>query len=522
MKRIFNHLIQFIIYLLALSTNVNADSFESLIMPGPVIEGHKKYEEDCKQCHNIFNKKEQNSLCLKCHKDINKDIENDMGYHGKYSLVKKVDCKTCHIEHKGRTTDIVKLDSKTFQHQYTDFKLKHSHTKVQCSDCHLKNKKYREASQQCYSCHKKNDIHKKKLGKKCENCHNEKNWSSISFDHSKTDFSLTGKHKKITCNSCHINNKYSKTPKKCNTCHQIDDVHRGKNGKQCNKCHNTRGWKSLKFDHDKDTDFKLTGRHKKQTCKSCHAKNPYKVKIKSTCISCHLSDDKHNDLFGSKCDDCHRTKSWDSIKFNHKRDTKYALKGKHKKINCISCHLKKVDDDKLSKKCKSCHAFDDVHKNKGKTDCKQCHSTGNWYDNIKFDHDLTNFPLLGLHAVTACNDCHIDHQYQKTQSSCISCHIKNDTHKKKLGLECQLCHSPNDWKVWQFNHDNQTNFKIDGAHKKMHCHRCHQQPASDGIETGQTCGSCHADDDVHLNQFGQRCEQCHTTKDFHNIDFSEF
>ena len=521
MKRIFYSLFIYLT-LNAINTVVIADSFESLIMPGPVIEGHAKYEQDCKNCHNVFDKKDQNKLCLSCHKDINKDINNNRGYHGKYKIIKKTDCYSCHIEHKGRSADIVKLDNRTFQHEYTDFKLKHSHKKVECASCHLKDKKHRDASHQCSNCHKDNDIHKGKLGKKCASCHNEKSWSDISFDHDKTDFSLKGKHKKTNCNSCHINNKYAKTPKKCNTCHAIDDVHKGKNGKNCSKCHNSRSWKTLKFNHDKDTDFKLTGRHKTQSCASCHPKNPYKVEIKKTCISCHQADDKHNNNYGKKCASCHSTKKWSRIIFNHKRDTKFPLTGKHKKTSCDSCHIEPLYKEKTSMKCYSCHKQDDVHKSKNDINCQDCHSTKNWHEKIKFDHDLTSFPLLGLHAITACNDCHQNQQYKNTKSNCIDCHQKDDVHKLRLGKSCGKCHNPNDWTLWQFNHNKDTAFELDGAHEKIHCHACHQSAVDDEIELGQTCGSCHSDDDVHNNQFGQRCEQCHNTDNFNHVDMSGF
>ena len=35
---------------------VRAASIESLVMPGEVIEGHAKYEEECKNCHKRFDK----------------------------------------------------------------------------------------------------------------------------------------------------------------------------------------------------------------------------------------------------------------------------------------------------------------------------------------------------------------------------------------------------------------------------------------------------------------------------------
>ena len=42
-------------------------------MPGKVIAGHAKYENNCNECHDVANKSKQNELCLDCHKLVNKD-----------------------------------------------------------------------------------------------------------------------------------------------------------------------------------------------------------------------------------------------------------------------------------------------------------------------------------------------------------------------------------------------------------------------------------------------------------------
>ncbi len=140
-----------------------------------------------------------------------------------------------------------------------------------------------------------------KLTRKCANCHLEKSWRTIRFDHNKTKFSLTGKHRKTDCASCHPSDRFRETPASCYSCHRLNDVHQGSNGKSCKKCHTTIGWKTLDFDHDKDTDFPLHGRHQKLACMTCHKQDPYKVKIESTCLSCHKQDDIHKGRFGKKC-----------------------------------------------------------------------------------------------------------------------------------------------------------------------------------------------------------------------------
>ena len=360
----------FTIFLLLISTITNsamADSFEKLLMPGPVIQGHSKYENSCNKCHDITNKINQNTLCLDCHDLVKKDITLNQGFHGRHKSEAMKICKSCHVEHIGRKADIVKLDERLFPHNDTDFKLNGAHKTTQCINCHAKNTKHRETDKECHSCHKKNP-HKDKFDKQCTQCHTEISWSEINFDHKKTKFTLTGKHKKITCEACHINQNYKKTPKTCSACHTVDDVHAGRNGQKCSKCHNTTSWKKSLFDHDKITKFKLMGRHKKITCNACHIKNPYKIKIKKTCTSCHKEDDEHNNRYGNKCQTCHDASKWKNIHFSHDRDTDYKLTGRHKQAKCTACHKADLYNNKTPTQCISCHKLDDVHK--GKTDKK--------------------------------------------------------------------------------------------------------------------------------------------------------
>ncbi len=498
-----------------------ATHIESLIMPGDVIEGHAEYENSCGKCHNRFDRKKQKSKCLACHKKVRHDVNKRIGFHGRKKVVRSQECNNCHTEHKGRKADIVKLNKLTFDHQFSDFKLHGEHKKIDCTSCHNPKKKYREAAHACYSCHKNESPHKEhtmgKVTKKCNSCHGENIWRKVEYKHKKSKFPHTGKHKKVDCNGCHIAERYVKTPKTCISCHQADDVHQNSNGKKCQKCHSTRGWKKLDFDHGKDTDFPLRGRHKKLTCVSCHTKDPYKVEIKSTCISCHKHDDSHKGLFGKKCQTCHNERSWAKNSFNHTKETDFTLRGKHLKTACTTCHKKNIYKTKLKTKCYSCHKIDDVHKGKQGKNCNNCHNEKGWRNKVRFEHDITRFPLVGLHAVVPCEECHLSSDYKDASIKCNSCHKIDDVHKEKLGVDCQTCHNPNGWAIWRFEHDRQTKFKLTGKHKKVHCHRCHVTKVSKINSKPRNCLACHRADDDHNGQFGSRCDRCHNTKTFTDI-----
>ena len=44
------------VIMLLLPLQAYADSYEKLLMPGPVIKGHAKYESECTKCHVLFEK----------------------------------------------------------------------------------------------------------------------------------------------------------------------------------------------------------------------------------------------------------------------------------------------------------------------------------------------------------------------------------------------------------------------------------------------------------------------------------
>lgn len=503
----------FLASLLIIPFNLShASSLEKILMPGELVQSHAEFEDDCSKCHDNFKKISQEKLCLDCHAEINDDINTGRGYHGLNKKIKTSTCKSCHTDHTGRKADIVLLNKDTFTHKLTDFPLKGGHIGVQCASCHKPGETYYEAPMTCIDCHKKDDRHKGKLGEKCADCHNEKAWSKPDFDHDKTSFVLLGKHKKVACDSCHAGQRYKNTPDKCYDCHALNDAHAGTYGKKCNSCHTPEKWKQVKFNHDKETHFPLRGKHKKATCASCHKDNIYK-ELASECSSCHLNDDVHKGRNGKKCNNCHTPDKWKTTTFNHDKDTKFRLNGRHSKLDCIACHRDNAYKDKLESKCISCHQADDVHKGKQGESCDRCHNEKKWTDNIRFDHDLGKFPLIGQHAAVACEECHQDAVFKNAPVDCNACHKANDVHKQTLTTACGKCHTPNSWALWEFDHNKQTEFKLDGGHVGLTCMACHRV-ALELSATPRLCHSCHKGDDVHRGGFGQNCERCHVTDSF--------
>lgn len=478
-----------------------------LLMPGKVIQGHSKYESECKYCHKPYDKSAQSGFCSDCHKEIGKDIAEKQGYHGLMQEGKE--CRECHTDHKGRDARIVELNTAEFDHAVTDFILKGGHLKsnVLCEDCHYPQKKYREAPTACNSCHEKEDKHKGKLGPECQNCHWEEDWKTTHFDHSKTDYELLGKHKEVKCKACHPNEKFKNTPLLCNECHKKDDKHKGLFGHKCETCHNEISWTKILFDHEKKTEYPLLGKHLDVKCVRCHMGDLYKEKLASDCSSCHKKDDKHKGSFGAKCESCHVERGWKEIPFDHDRKTKYPLLGKHREAKCVSCHKGDLYKDKLKADCYSCHQKDDKHEGQQGKNCKSCHGEQSW-KKAEFNHLMSRFPLTGKHLLTECKKCHLTAKYKDSKSDCWSCHYKKDVHKRTLGTTCESCHNTRDWKSWDFDHD-KTTFKLKGKHREIPCAECHRAPMGKKISLAASCISCHDKDDIHDGAYGVRCENCH-------------
>ena len=483
-------------------------------MPGKLSTAHQKVEEQCSQCHDRTDRNRQTRLCLDCHKDIAADIGASKGFHGHIRGIASSQCRACHSEHLGRDADIVKLNREQFNHDGTDFALQGAHASVVCASCHTAGKRYRQAPHECVSCHEKAEPHDGKLGRDCGACHDAGAWRHVTFDHDKTSFPLRDKHAAVACVGCHFGNRYKGTPQQCVSCHAPDDVHRGERGPKCGDCHNVSGWKTAKFDHAKETGFALEGVHSRIECQDCHRSGNLKDKLPKDCIGCHQGQDPHAGRLGGDCGKCHGNEKWQPANFDHTRDGHWELQGRHSKVACNTCHTASVATQKLATDCVGCHRASDVHTGQLGSDCAACHTADGWRSSVRFDHDLTDFPLVGLHVAVPCEQCHASRAYRDVGRACIDCHGSNDVHKGKLGKECATCHSPNGWRIWEFDHGKQTGFALTGAHARLTCVGCHKQPA-DQVKLNPTCLACHEQDDVHLGQYGRQCDRCHSTATFH-------
>lgn len=494
-----------------------AQVLERVLMPGPVVEGHADYENECSRCHQPFSRDLQRELCVDCHTEIGADIREQNGFHGRSATIPTLECASCHTEHEGRDADIVGFDPDTFDHSTADFALAGAHLTVPCESCHAETSAFRDAETACYGCHRADDPHKGNLGESCASCHAETRWSAARFDHATTDFALDGLHADVPCGGCHRNERYADSPTECVDCHRVDDAHAGRNGTACGDCHSPAGWTDSRFDHFQATGFALDDGHGGLTCGACHGDARFERNPDPKCYACHRPDDTHAGRNGTECDTCHSPTAWTNVSFDHARDSGFALEGAHADLVCAACHRGPVESMRPDSACVACHWSDDAHGGRLGESCGDCHGVSGWPDSVRFDHDLTTFPLLGLHSAVACESCHEDAGFVDTPDRCVDCHRDDDVHALGLGADCGACHNPNDWLIWRFDHDRQTDFPLDGAHSGLDCLACHNRPATDSAALPMRCGGCHRGDDIHAAAFGTDCGRCHTTEAFTDL-----
>ena len=495
-----------------LATSAFGASFEEFIMPGPLTADHAEYEPDCDACHSSFGAVSQDKLCLDCHEEIAEDMGALNRFHGRSPDVADSECRDCHTDHEGRDHDISGLVPETFNHQHTNFELLGAHASISCVSCHTDQESFRGTSTACFDCHEQDDAHDGGLGSSCENCHSASGWLDTQFDHdTETDFVITGAHLDATCTQCHIDNLFEDTSPQCVDCHSVDDVHQGSRGSECNQCHTTESWQESEFQHLQETGFDLQGAHAELSCQQCHLVDMALTNPPTECIGCHSSDDPHLGDRGSECDSCHSLKTW-SLEFDHASETGFALLGRHSELACEHCHTGALTDP-ISSNCQACHEADDPHEG-SLGECNECHNEVGWISRVRFDHEFTSFPLIGMHSAVSCEQCHATHRFDEAEGRCAECHTEDDHHDARFGSSCNQCHTPGGWEIWQFDHNQETDFVLDGSHSDLVCDACHGVNSGPAEYLDTECASCHLADDVHGGQFGRNCGQCHTTQTF--------
>ncbi|MFH1810308.1 MAG: hypothetical protein ABIJ09_16300 [Pseudomonadota bacterium] len=345
----------------------------------------------------------------------------------------------------------------------------------------------------CASCH--SDVHRGKFGQRCERCHVETSWSRTHISkaqksfHDKSRFPLRGLHEVARCGTCHPAKKGGGLQtrglafERCDDCHR--DAHFGQvadeggRGTACERCHDEQGFYPPRYNlarHDKGP-YPLEGAHRAVACNACHPPDPERFSAKlpasvrdapepvrrtelynftrlrrpevtsTRCDSCHR--DVHGGQFArgepvKPCSACHQLDSFAQPRFDHDRDSRFALTGKHREASCARCHQRRqerVEYRGTARVCATCHT--DVHRGQfGDLTCERCHDTQKFKPSrfVHGDPAFGDITLTGAHARVPCARCHpsvpieggsVVAWYRGVPRRCDGCH--QDVHAQPGG-----------------------------------------------------------------------------------------
>ena len=474
---------------------------------------------DCQECHSTGYTGTPTD-CYSCHRQDYENTEDPNHVLRGYST----NCTECHTTNGWE-------DLLNFDHNITPFPLSGAHVETDCSECHQQG--FSNTPTTCFGCHE-SDFNTAQdpnhvtgnFPTECTVCHSTTAWSPAQFDHSLTQFPLTGAHITTECISCHQQG-YTNTPTECVACHQTDFNNTTNPNHQalmlptdCESCHTTDpGWIPATFPIHNQF-YELVGAHASiSNCADCHSGN-YNT-TPNTCIGCHqndfnnTTDPPHQTLnLSVDCLECHTMNGWTPANFDH---TFYPISSAHNEVTCGECH----SETNYQPQCLSCHLddFNEEHDPGDPTDCWACHSTFNWDSN--FNHNSTNFPLTGAHTSLSCQDCHSG-GYQGTPTECVACHqtnynnTTNPNHQTlMLPTTCESCHTTNpNWTPATFPIHSQF-FELLGAHLNIiNCDNCHN---GNYTNPPNTCIGCHQNNyngttnpPHQVLNFSLDCLECHT------------
>lgn len=311
---------------------VNKQGFDHDQTRYPLKGAHANVK--CEGCHEprLGGPRPKYARCTDCHKDA---------HNGTATLAGRPagDCAVCH--------DVRAFRPSTWpvaEHQRTKYPLDGAHALAACEKCHTRapeksaeaatlgsaRVRMRPARTQCTDCHRDPHAGRFSTGGArphqagCAACHSMSAFAPSTYDgraHADCVFPLEGAHMAIPCQRCHAELerpgegstlkgtpetrplRFDSKARACRECH--DDAHRGqfaarKDKGACESCHGFASFMPAnKFDHDRDSAFRLQGAHARTPCAACHrdavlvAGTPAVTVYRPTparCEQCHAPD----------------------------------------------------------------------------------------------------------------------------------------------------------------------------------------------------------------------------------------
>jgi hypothetical protein len=300
-------------------------AFDHLAQTGYALEGAHAAAQ-CLRCHNDRGPVQLYAQrgCAGCHEDVHRGLQG-------------AGCGACHDQRSWRPNEQVT------QHTEYGFPLVGAHAAAACWRCHPNAQvgNFTRTTALCADCHRDDlaratdpDHAANGWIADCDDCHIPTTWGGAAFKH---PWPLTGAHRALDCEACHVGGVFTGTPDQCVDCH-LDDYQSASDpdhvalniSTECQQCHNTSTWEGASFNHSG---------------------------ITTDCVTCHLDDyqattnpNHANAGFPTSCEDCHTTKRWVPANFDH--DFPIGS-GDHGGLDCAECHQQPGNYQFFS--CTHCH-----------------------------------------------------------------------------------------------------------------------------------------------------------------------
>ena len=435
------------------------------------------YQGPCARCHNLVSWRRVSYV----HRNtaFNVGMHPVLGCswcHVEGAPLIKADCNRCHTSKHGGPKACAKCHTAVAWSLRAPLPAGHvsllgGHAGLRCFDCHAK-PAFAATPRTCTTCH----------GTKhggltnCALCHSpERGWKPLpGFDHS-VFFPLTGRHSKVECGKCHVNNRFAGTPTFCSGCHGVQ--HGGLT--DCGRCHTTSGFVPSTFRHS--SVFVLSGAHARLACSACHPGNAF-ARLRfagsgTACVRCHGV--QHGGL--TNCRSCHNTTAFIPSTFRHA--SVFVLSGAHASLACEACHpgnaFARLRFAGSGTACVRCHG----PQHGGLTNCTRCHTTSGFVLIRTFKH-TPSVPLGPIHLGLAhpCAICHHSLNFVSATTPCVTCHLHSSPHVAPT--DCLRCHRPTVWTDIHFTH---IEMSYHYAALGVRCVDCH----TTGNFAVYSCDHCH-------------------------------
>jgi len=319
----------------------------------------------------------------------------------------------------------------------------------------------------------------------------------MASDHGSTAYPLEGAHTKVLCEKCHTKGPsgiasaelgsagvWLRPPSdRCQDCH--DDAHAGQlqarsAGDRCESCHRVDAWKPSLFTVEQHAELRLAlnGAHANVECRACHSPSrsdlpplPDPAVLGSAGVALTLLE--------PSCGSCH---------FDP-HDGRFELGGERVKAgSCVACHG--VDRFNPSTVDADAHrqfsyVLDGAHRS---TPCGFCHK--------ELEQPAPEINLLSVQGSPR------NLRFESPHDRCSRCHTsshENEFSARNRDAACERCHVQETFRpAPNFDHDRDSAYVLDGAHRNVPCAKCHPSVTDAG---GQ--------ERVRYYPVPHRCADCH-------------